>query len=120
MTKTVDELTVNWHEGTQLKVREIDKVVLTQGAWVTVAFLYQELDLATQTYRAPKVALRRYKKRGDRYVVDSRFTLTSDKQALDFAAATQAWFADRGAGRVLDVKPGSLPRGPGVGEPPDE
>jgi hypothetical protein len=82
--------------------------------------LFQELDVATTTYRAPKIALRRYKKRGDRYVVDSRFTLTSEKQALDFASTIHKWFDEGGSGHTLVVEPGSAPRGTQGGEPPDE
>jgi len=124
MASTIEELTVNWREGDKLKVKELDKLVLSTGMWVTIAFLYQDLDPNDPSaYRAPKIALRRYKKRGDRYVVDTRFTLTTDKQALEFAAAIGTWFSSEGAGRTLEVQAGSVPRaavGSGVDEPPPE
>lgn len=44
MASTVDELTVNYTENGSLVVKELDKVILTKGAWSTVIFKYQDLD----------------------------------------------------------------------------
>jgi hypothetical protein len=98
MSRTVDELTVRWEEDGVLKVKELDKAVLSSGAWATVAFLCQELDVATGQYKAPKVSLRRYRKRGDAYVVDKHLTLSSGAQATSLARALLGWFEDGGLG----------------------
>jgi hypothetical protein len=94
----VDELTVRFEEDGVLKVRELDKRVLSQGTWATVAFLSQELDLQTQQWRAPRVTVRRYRKRGQGYVVDKHITLTSPAQATALADTILSWFGDSGAG----------------------
>lgn len=47
MSETVDELTVTYQEGDVTTVKELDKVVLTKGAWATVMFRYQDLDRKT-------------------------------------------------------------------------
>lgn len=117
---SVDDLTVNWTEGGTLKVRELDKVVLsTSTSWATVAFLFQEHDPDSDGWRAPKVSLRRYRKRGGKFVVDKHLTLSTGKQAVDFARAIEGWFADAGPGHTQEVQPGSAPRpGRGGGEAP--
>src|SRR5436190_19356552 len=100
MAKNADDVTVNWSENGALKVRELDKVVLsTSTSWATVAFLFQEADAESAGgWRAPKVSIRRYRERGGKLHVDKHLTLSTEKQALDFAAAVQAWFAADGAG----------------------
>jgi hypothetical protein len=115
----VDELTVNFSEGGELKVRELDKAVLsTSSSWATVAFLFQERDQEAGGWRAPKVSLRRYRKRGGRLLVEKHLTLSTEKQAMDLAAAIQGWFGEEGPGRTGEVQPGSAPRPGRGGESP--
>lgn len=120
MAKTADDVTVNWSENGALRVRELDKVVLsTSTSWATVAFLFQEADPeAPDGWRAPKVSIRRYRRRGGKLHVDKHLTLSTEKQALDFAAAVTKWFSDGGAGRTHAVQPGSAPSPDRVGESP--
>ena len=42
MASNVDELTVQYSEGGVLTVKELDKAVLSKGAWATVLFRYQD------------------------------------------------------------------------------
>lgn len=120
MARTVDELTVNWTENGALKVRELDKVVLsTSTSWATVAFLFQEHDAEDPSgWRAPKVSIRRYRKRGGKLHVDKHLTLSTEKQALDLAAAISSWFAAGGAGVTREVRPASMPSPDRVGDAP--
>ena len=120
MAKTVDELTVNWTEAGVLKVRELDKAVLsTSSSWATVAFLFQEHDAESPGgWRAPKVSIRRYRKRGGKLHVDKHLTLSTEKQAVDLAAAIGAWFAPEGPGKTLTVQPASAPDPSRVGDAP--
>jgi hypothetical protein len=94
-------LTVRFEEGGVLQVDEIDRVVVSSSPmWATIAFLARERDRATGAWRAPRVQLRRYKRRGGRFVVDKHFTLTGRAQAEAVAAALASWFAADGRGRV--------------------
>jgi hypothetical protein len=94
-------LTVRFEEDGQLQVEELARVVLgVSSTWATVAFLARERDRATGHFRAPRVSLRRYKKRGGRFVVDKHFTLTNAGQARALQHALASWFADGGAGAV--------------------
>jgi hypothetical protein len=97
-------LTVRFEEDGQLQVEELAKVVLgVSSTWATVAFLARERDRVSGAFRAPRVSLRRYKKRGGRFVVDKHFTLTNAGQARALQAALAGWFAEGGVGTVDDA-----------------
>lgn len=89
----IGALTVRFEEDGQLHVDELDKAVLAQSStWATVAFLARERDPATGSFSPPRVSLRRYKRRGGRFVVDKHFTLTNAAQAHALMVALAGWF----------------------------
>lgn len=91
MAETVDELTVEYHEGDQMTVKELDKVVLTKGAWATVMYRYQDLDRKTGDFGADKYTIRRYQKRNGEYSQRSKFNISSRDQASQIIAALTKW-----------------------------
>jgi hypothetical protein len=91
MASTVDELTVSYTEGELEKVKELDKVVLTKGAWATVLFKYQDWDNRKEDYGPTKFTIRRYQKRNDNYQPKSKFNISSEDQARKLIAALQTW-----------------------------
>ncbi|MFT5393567.1 MAG: hypothetical protein ACI8PT_003769 [Gammaproteobacteria bacterium] len=91
MASTVDELTVSYTEGELEKVKELDKVVLTKGAWATVLFKYQDWDSRKEDYGPTKFTIRRYQKRNDNYQPKSKFNISSEDQARKLIAALQTW-----------------------------
>ena len=91
MAATVDELTVNYTENGNLVVKELDKVILTKGAWSTVIFKYQDLDRKKNEYGPVKFTIRRYQKREGEYRPKSKFTVSSIDQAKKVIAALQTW-----------------------------
>jgi hypothetical protein len=94
-------LTVRFEEGGVLQVDELARVVLAVSPmWATIAFLCRERNRTTGAWQAPRVQLRRYKKRGGRFVVDKHFTLTGRAQADPLATALVGWFAEGGPGRT--------------------
>ncbi|MGN1038479.1 MAG: hypothetical protein ACI4P0_03690 [Mailhella sp.] len=90
MNNTVDELTVDYEENGILLVREIDKEVLSKGAWATVLFRYQEWQ-ENDTYGPDRYVIRRYKKSGGEYRMQSKFTISSSEQARKIVAALNRW-----------------------------
>lgn len=89
--QTLDDLTVNWEENGELKVRQLDKHVLSEhGAWATVLFLFEE-RASDGGFRAPKVQIRRYQKRRSGWVVHSKFVIPNDEQALSIARVLERW-----------------------------
>lgn len=91
MATTVDELTVNYTENGSLVVKELDKVILTKGAWSTVIFKYQDLNRQKNEYGPVKFTIRRYQKREGEYKPKSKFTVSSVDQAKKVIEALQKW-----------------------------
>jgi len=91
MAETVDELTVEYFEGEQMTVKELDKVILTKGAWATVMFRYQDLDRKTGDFGPDKYTIRRYQKRNGEYSQRSKFNISSRDQAEQIVAALTKW-----------------------------
>ena len=94
MATTVDELTVNYTENGSLVVKELDKVILTKGAWSTVIFKYQDLDRKKNEYGPVKFTIRRYQKREGEYRPKSKFTISSVDQATKVIDALQNWIKE--------------------------
>lgn len=94
MTETVDELTVEFFEGEMMTVKELDKAVLTKGAWATVMFRYQDLDRKTGEFGPDKYTIRRYQKRNGEYNQRSKFNISSRDQAQKIIAALSEWTSD--------------------------
>ena len=67
MSSTPDEITIEYEESGQILIKELDKVILSKGAWTTILFRYQELDAETGGYGQDKYAIRRYQKSGGEY-----------------------------------------------------
>lgn len=94
MSETVDDLTVTYHEGELMTVKELDKVVLTKGAWATIMFRYQDLDRKTGDFGPDKYTIRRYQKRNGEYGQRSKFNISSRDQAQQIVTALTGWLKD--------------------------
>lgn len=92
MSEALEQLTVNWEENGELKVKELQKHVLSKGAWATIMFLYQEYDSKINDFRPPKITIRRYRKRNDQYIYQSKFNISSEAQGLEIAKTIQEWY----------------------------
>ncbi len=93
MASTPEELTISYTEdGTEI-VKELDKVILSKGAWTTILFRYQEWDRAKGAYGADKYSIRRYQKRSGEYLPKSKFNISSKDQAKAIIEALQTWTA---------------------------
>lgn len=91
MAERVEELTINYSEGGTELVQEIDKVILSKGAWATVLFRYREWDRAKEAYGPEKYSIRRYQKRGHEFRQQSKFNISSKAQAQVLTGALQKW-----------------------------
>lgn len=87
----IDELTVQYQEGDVITVKELDKVVLSKGAWSTILFRYQDWMPAKEAYSEDKYSIRRYKKSGEKYLQQSKFNISSKDQAEKIIEALQGW-----------------------------
>ncbi len=91
MSETIDGLTVDYEENGQLLVKEIDKAVLSKGAWTTIIFRYQEWSSEKDSYGPDKYVIRRYKKSGGEYRMQSKFSISSVDQARKIVDTLQSW-----------------------------
>ncbi len=91
MAETVDELTVEYTEDGVTTVKELDKKILTKGAWATLIFRYQDWDRSKEVYGADKFTIRRYQKRNGAYQQKSKFNISSADQAEKIIDALQGW-----------------------------
>jgi hypothetical protein len=91
MATTVDELTVTYEENGIETVKELDKQVLTKGAWSTIIFRYQDWDRQKEQYGPDKYTIRRYQKRNGEYQQKSKFNISSKDQAEKIIEALQGW-----------------------------
>src|ERR1700759_3752233 len=92
MAETLEELTYDYEEDGTLVRKEIDRVVLTKGGWATMMFLFQELDRKSGKFRAPKMAIVRFKKSKGTYRKQSSFNISSEKQARQIAEVFEQWY----------------------------
>lgn len=94
MAENIDDLTVDYEEDGHLIVKELDKVVLTKGAWSTILFRYQQWDNKKEDYSPDRYVIRRYRKMNGEYRPQSKFTISSRDQASKIMAALQGWMDD--------------------------
>ena len=91
MTETVDDITIAFSENGVEVTKELDKQVLTKGAWTTIMFKYQDWDNAKSEYGAIKYTIRRYQKRNNQYWQKSKFNISSADQAQKMVDILNAW-----------------------------
>jgi len=95
----VEDLTIEYTEDGQLVTRQLDKIVLTKGAWSTIIFRYQDWDRRKQEYGPEKYSIRRYQKRNGEYLPKSKFNISSRDQARKIVEALETWLAEPEAPR---------------------
>lgn len=94
MAATIDELTVSYTEDGIETVKELDKVILTRGAWSTIVFRLQDWDRKKECYGPDKYSIRRYQKRNGEYVLRSKFAISSKDQAEKLIEILNKWMAE--------------------------
>ena len=91
MASDVNEITINYEEDGILIVKELDKVILSKGAWSTIIFRYQDWNRTKGEYGPERFTIRRYRKLNDEYRQQSKFNISSADQALKIISALQKW-----------------------------
>jgi hypothetical protein len=94
MASSVDELSISYTEDGIEVVKELDKEILSKGAWSTVIFKYQDWNRSKGEYGPDKYTIRRYQKRNGEYMPKSKFNISSKDQAKSIIAALEKWTKD--------------------------
>lgn len=90
----VDDLTVQYEDGGEVVIEELDKVVLSKGSWATVVYKYRQWDNRKDEMSAAKYTIRRYQKRNGAYQQKAKFNISSPKQAQGLIDALGVWVAE--------------------------
>jgi hypothetical protein len=91
MTETVDDITIAFSENGVETTKELDKQVLTKGAWTTIMFKYQDWNNTKNEYGPIKYTIRRYQKRNNQYWQKSKFNISSADQAQKMIDILKGW-----------------------------
>ena len=91
MADNVEDITIDYEEDGILVVKDLDKVVLTKGAWSTIIFKYQDWDRKKEEYGPEKFTIRRYRKLNGNYQQQSKFNISSVAQAEKIIEALKTW-----------------------------
>jgi len=91
MASTPEELSVTYSEDGIDVVDELDKKILSKGAWTTIIFRYREWNRSKEEYGKDKYSIRRYQKRNGEYQQKSKFNISSPDQAKQLIEALTEW-----------------------------
>lgn len=94
MNESIDDLTIEYEENGQLIIKELDKAVLSKGAWTTILFRYQQWQPETGDYGLDRYVIQRYRKFGGEYRRQSKFNISSPEQARKIVDTLTAWIND--------------------------
>jgi hypothetical protein len=89
----VEDLTVNYEEDGVQVVQELDKEILSKGAWATVIYRYRQWEPKKDAYGPDRFTIRRYKKLHGEYRQQAKFNISSRDQAEKIVSALQRWMA---------------------------
>jgi hypothetical protein len=90
----VTELTISYFEDGQEVVKELDKEILSKGAWATILYRYIEWDRRKEEYGDEKFSIRRYQKRDGEYKPKSKFNISSKAQAEKIVETLSKWLQE--------------------------
>jgi hypothetical protein len=94
MASDVNDITMQYEEDGVVIVKELDKEILSKGAWATVLFRYQQWDKRKNEYGSDSYAIRRYQKVHGEFMQKSKFNISSSKQAEKIVSTLQRWLKD--------------------------
>ena len=94
MSAEVNDLTMNYEEDGTLIVKELDKEILSKGAWTTILFRYQDLNRTTGEFGPAKYSIRRYQKLKGQYLPKSKFNISSNAQAQKIIETLSRWVSE--------------------------
>jgi len=91
LASDINDITINYEEDNVLIVKEIDKEILSKGAWTTILFRYRQWDAKKEEYGPERYSIRRYRKMNNEYRQQSKFNISSQDQAKKIIDALQNW-----------------------------
>jgi hypothetical protein len=96
MASDIKDITIQYEEDDTVLVKELEKEILSKGAWTTILFRYQQWDPKSNEYGPERYSIRRYRKVKDEYRQQSKFTISSAQQAQKIIETLQKWVGESG------------------------
>ncbi|WP_027371491.1 hypothetical protein [Desulfovermiculus halophilus] len=96
MAEKIEDITISYEEDGQVLVQELDKEILTKGAWTTILFRYRQLDPKTNDFGPEKYMIRRYRKIGGQFRPQTKFNISNQKQARQIIDILSKWLEESG------------------------
>jgi hypothetical protein len=90
-SSTIDDLSVSYYEDGIEVVKQLDKEILTKGAWSTIIYKYQDWDKKSENYGPVKFVIVRYQKQNGIYKRRSKFNISSIEQAKKIVEILNNW-----------------------------
>ena len=94
MASDVNDISIDYEEDGIEIVKQLDKEVLSKGAWTTIIFKYKEWDRRKEEYSADRFTIRRFRKMSGEYKPQSKFNISSKAQAEKIIEALSKWTSD--------------------------
>ncbi len=94
MSESIDDITVSYIEDGVETLKELDKFILSKGAWATIIFKIQTWNRTKQVYNPVSYTIRRYQKRNGEFSQRSKFNISSRDQAEKIVEVLSAWIRD--------------------------
>ncbi len=91
MASDVNDITIQYEEDGQVLVQQLDKEILTKGAWATIIFRYKNWSKAKNEFSKEMFTIRRYQKRNGEYLSKSKFNISSAEQAKKVITTLDKW-----------------------------
>jgi len=91
MAEKIEDITINYEEDGVLLVKELEKEVLSKGAWTTILFRYQQWEAKKEDYSEEKFTIRRYRKLKGEYKQQGKFNISNKEQAQKIVSTLQKW-----------------------------
>ncbi|HPW68442.1 MAG: hypothetical protein WDA72_05850 [Desulfomonilia bacterium] len=96
MASQIDQITIQYEEEDRVIVEELDKEILSKGAWATIIFRYRQWDPKIEDFGPERYSIRRYRKINNEYRQQSKFTISSVQQANKIVETLQRWTSGAG------------------------
>ncbi|NDY41357.1 hypothetical protein G3N55_00635 [Dissulfurirhabdus thermomarina] len=94
MSSHVEDLTIEYEEDGVTVVQELDKAILSKGAWATVLYRYRQWERSKDGYGDDRFTIRRYRKIRGEYRQQAKFNISSRDQARKIVDVLSRWLED--------------------------
>jgi len=94
MFEDIEDATVAYEEEGVQVIEELDKEVISRGAWATVLFRYRQWERSRNGYGPDRFTLRRYRRVNGEYRQQAKFNISSVDQARRIVEVLTRWIKE--------------------------